>query len=326
MSDTSSQTPTPPWLAKLNSAPQSQPSPFPSQSPVVQSEIEFTPEEVSLAEAPWSYPTPNPEPIPAQPIPQPQPNVVIESEPTMDTPPKSRLDILKSSSSGAGVDLRDFLTKGIARQVSVETIPAAVETDTEEMETDVPTVTDGYVPVANVPLPIIVPEVAAVVEPDPLPELGLAAHPATMTPESTFSALVAMLAQSNPDEAALIEGLRLYESQYVGVIVTVEQAIDHIHKCREDGVPIGRNIPTLDDANVKHRMYIEKRFRPFKLKKKVVEEKRLAWKGAIEQRKAAIAGWDSYVKTLHEEYNRVRDLPADYFEAVEAPEQSPLQP
>ena len=312
-------TPTPPWLAKLNSQASTtpiEPVPLPVQT---QPEIEFTPEEVELAEAPWSYL------MPAEATAEPvqETNVVIEP---VAEPSKSRLDILNSSSSGAGVDLRDFLTKGIARQGIIETLPVAVESGTEEMETDIPTVTDGYVPVANVPLPIIVPEVAAVVEPDPLPELGLAAHPATMTPESTFSALVGVLAQSNPDEAALIEGLRLYESQYVGVIVTVEQAIDHIHKCREDGVPIGRNIPTLDDANVKHRMYIEKRFRPFKLKKKVVEEKRLAWKEAIQQRKAAIAGWDSYVKTLHEEYNRVRDLPADYFEAVEAPKQSTLQP
>ena len=304
-------TPVPPWLAKLNS----QASTTAIEPVQTQPEIEFTPEEVELAEAPWSYL------MPAEPVPE--TNVVIEP---VAEPPKSRLDILNSSSSGAGVDLRDFLTKGIGRHGIIETLPVVVESGTEEMETDIPTVTDGYVPVANVPLPIIVPEVVAVVEPDPLPELGLAAHPATMTPESTFSALVGVLAQSNPDEAALIEGLRLYESQYVGVIVTVEQAIDHIHKCREDGVPIGRNIPTLDNANVKHRMYIEKRFRPFKLKKKVVEEKRLAWKEAIEQRKAAIAGWDSYVKTLHEEYNRVRDLPADYFEAVEAPEQSPLQP
>ena len=301
-------TPVPPWLAKLNS----QASTTPIEPVEAQPEIEFTPEEVELAEAPWSYL------MPAEPVPV--TNVVIEPEPVAEPVSKSRLDILNSASGSAGVDLRDFLTKGIARQGIIETLPVVVESGTEEMETDVPTVTDGYVPVANVHLPIIVPEVAAVVEPDPLPELGLAAHPATMTPESTFSALVGVLAQSNPDEAALIEGLRLYESQYVGVIVTVEQAIDHIHKCREDGVPIGRNIPTLDDANVKHRMYIEKRFRPFKLKKKVVEEKRLAWKEAIEQRKAAIAGWDSYVKTLHEEYNRVRDLPADYFEAVEAPE------
>ena len=242
-------------------------------------------------------------------------NVVTDVEPEVVEAhvPKSRLGILQSASK-VGVDLRDFMSRGVEERLPVAVLETEIESGAEPLALDVPVTPERYLAAAIVDLPEV--ELVVVSEPEPLPELGLAAHPATMTPESVYSTLVGMLALHNPDEARLIEGLRLYESQYVGVITTVEQAVDHINKCREHNEPIDRNIPDKGDPDLKHKMYIERRFKHYKLKKIVVEEKRAAWKKAIEDKKAAIAGWDAYVKTMHDEFNRVKDLPAEYFTEV----------
>lgn len=138
--------------------------------------------------------------------------------------------------------------------------------------------------------------------------------------EAYYAAIVEQLAPSNPTEAKLIARLRLFQSQYVGLITTPEQAIDHIAQCRRDNVPIG-GVDAVElsaqSTSLKHKQYIERRYAPHKAKKEQVEMARKGWKDAIAQREAALKEWDSFVKWHHDNYNRIKKMPVECFIGIQ---------
>lgn len=138
--------------------------------------------------------------------------------------------------------------------------------------------------------------------------------------EAYYAAIVEQLAPSNPTEAKLIARLRLFQSQYVGLITTPEQAIDHIAQCRRDNVPIG-GVDAVElsaqSTSLKHKQYIERRYAPHKAKKEQVELARKGWKDAIAQREASIKEWDNFVKWHHDNYNRIKKMPVECFIGIQ---------
>lgn len=138
--------------------------------------------------------------------------------------------------------------------------------------------------------------------------------------EAYYAAIVEQLAPSNPTEAKLIARLRLFQSQYVGLITTPEQAIDHIAQCRRDNVPIG-GVDAVElsaqSTSLKHKQYIERRYAPHKAKREQVELARKGWKDAIAQREAALKKWDAFVKWHHDNYNRIKKMPAECFIGIQ---------
>lgn len=134
--------------------------------------------------------------------------------------------------------------------------------------------------------------------------------------EEYYAAIVAQLRPSNPTEASLIERLRLFQSQYVGLITTPEQAIDHIAQCRRDNNPIGGSEAvelSAQSTSLKHKQYIERRYAPHKLKREAVEAARKGWKDAIAQKEAAMKQWEAFVKWHHDNYARLKKMPAESF-------------
>ena len=134
--------------------------------------------------------------------------------------------------------------------------------------------------------------------------------------EEYYAAIVAQLRPSNPTEASLIERLRLFQSQYVGLITTPEQAIDHIAQCRRDNTPIGGSDAvelSAQSTSLKHKQYIERRYAPHKAKREIVEAARKSWKDAIAQKEAAMKQWDAFVKWHHDNYARLKKMPAESF-------------
>ena len=141
--------------------------------------------------------------------------------------------------------------------------------------------------------------------------------------EEYYAAIVALIGQSNPDEAKLIGRLRLFQSQFVGLITSPEQAIDHIAQCRAANIPVGGSEAvdlSPQAVSLKHKQYIDRRYAPHRAKKAAVESARQDWKKAIADRDAAILQWDTFVKWHHDNYNRIRALPADVF-LVEQPKE-----
>ncbi len=141
--------------------------------------------------------------------------------------------------------------------------------------------------------------------------------------EEYYAAIVAQLRPSNPTEAKLIARLRLFQSQYVGLITTPEQAIDHIAQCRRDNTPIGGSDAvelSAQSTSLKHKQYIERRYAPHKLKREAVEAARKGWKDAIAQKEAAMKQWDSFVKWHHDNYAQLRKMPVESFQSQQGGE------
>ena len=141
--------------------------------------------------------------------------------------------------------------------------------------------------------------------------------------EEYYAAIVAQLRPSNPTEASLIERLRLFQSQYVGLITTPEQAIDHIAQCRRDNNPIGGSEAvelSAQSTSLKHKQYIERRYAPHKLKREAVEAARKGWKDAIAQKEAAMKQWDAFVKWHHDNYAQMKKMPVECFQSKQGGE------
>lgn len=141
--------------------------------------------------------------------------------------------------------------------------------------------------------------------------------------EEYYAAIVAQLRPSNPTEASLIERLRLFQSQYVGLITTPEQAIDHIAQCRRDNNPIGGSEAvelSAQSTSLKHKQYIERRYAPHKLKREAVEAARKGWKDAIAQKEAAMKQWDAFVKWHHDNYAQMKKMPVESFQSQQGGE------
>lgn len=141
--------------------------------------------------------------------------------------------------------------------------------------------------------------------------------------EEYYAAIVAQLRPSNPTEAKLIERLRLFQSQYVGLITTPEQAIDHIAQCRRDNTPIGGSDAvelSAQSTSLKHKQYIERRYAPHKLKREAVESARKGWKDAIAQKEAAMKQWDAFVKWHHDNYAQLKKTPVECFQSKQGGE------
>lgn len=141
--------------------------------------------------------------------------------------------------------------------------------------------------------------------------------------EEYYAAIVAQLRPSNPTEASLIERLRLFQSQYVGLITTPEQAIDHIAQCRRDNNPIGGSEAvelSAQSTSLKHKQYIERRYAPHKLKREAVEAARKGWKDAIAQKEAAMKQWDAFVKWHHNNYAQMKKMPVESFQSQQGGE------
>lgn len=131
-----------------------------------------------------------------------------------------------------------------------------------------------------------------------------------------YAHVVEEMGRSNPTEADLIMRLKLYQSQYVGLITTPEQACDHIIRCRADKVPIGGHEPVElppQSTSLAHKQYIERRYAPFRAKKLVVDKAREDWKKAVAERAVVIRQWDEYVQWFHKNYNLVKSLPPESF-------------
>lgn len=108
----------------------------------------------------------------------------------------------------------------------------------------------------------------------------------------------------------------MFQSQYVGLITTPEQAIDHIAQCRRDNNPIGGSEAvelSAQSTSLKHKQYIERRYAPHKLKREAVEAARKGWKDAIAQKEAAMKQWEAFVKWHHDNYARLKKMPAESF-------------
>ena len=141
--------------------------------------------------------------------------------------------------------------------------------------------------------------------------------------EEYYAAIVAQLRPSNPTEAKLIERLRLFQSQYVGLITTPEQAIDHIAQCRRDNNPIGGSEAvelSAQSTSLKHKQYIERRYAPHKLKREAVEAARKGWKDAIAQKEAAMKQWEAFVKWHHDNYAQMKKMPVESFQSQQGGE------
>lgn len=141
--------------------------------------------------------------------------------------------------------------------------------------------------------------------------------------EEYYAAIVAQLRPSNPTEASLIERLRLFQSQYVGLITTPEQAIDHIAQCRRDNNPIGGSEAvelSAQSTSLKHKQYIERRYAPHKAKREAVEAARKGWKDAIAQKEAAMKQWDNFVKWHHDNYAQMKKMPVESFQSQQGGE------
>lgn len=141
--------------------------------------------------------------------------------------------------------------------------------------------------------------------------------------EEYYAAIVAQLRPSNPTEASLIERLRLFQSQYVGLITTPEQAIDHIAQCRRDNNPIGGSEAvelSAQSTSLKHKQYIERRYAPHKAKREAVEAARNGWKDAIAQKEAAMKQWDAFVKWHHDNYAQLKKTPVECFQSQQGGE------
>ena len=141
--------------------------------------------------------------------------------------------------------------------------------------------------------------------------------------EEYYAAIVAQLRPSNPTEASLIERLRLFQSQYVGLITTPEQAIDHIAQCRRDNNPIGGSEAvelSAQSTSLKHKQYIERRYAPHKLKREAVEAARKGWKDAIAQKEAAMKQWEAFVKWHHDNYAQMKKMPVESFQSQQGGE------
>lgn len=141
--------------------------------------------------------------------------------------------------------------------------------------------------------------------------------------EEYYAAIVAQLRPSNPTEASLIGRLRLFQSQYVGLITTPEQAIDHIAQCRRDNNPIGGSEAvelSAQSTSLKHKQYIERRYAPHKAKREAVEAARKGWKDAIAQKEAAMKQWDAFVKWHHDNYAQMKKMPVESFQSQQGGE------
>lgn len=176
-------------------------------------------------------------------------------------------------------------------------------------DAEIPTI-GSWKPVVEVELPVVLEPVTIVeyVSPD--------TNQPRVSEEEYYAAIVSQLAQSNPTEAQLIARLRLFQSQYVGLITCPEQAIDHIAQSRRDNVPIGGSDAvelSAQSTSLKHKQYIEKRYASHKVKRGIVEAARADWKKAIADRNASLAQWDEFVKWHHDNYKRLKAMEPDAF-------------
>lgn len=176
-------------------------------------------------------------------------------------------------------------------------------------DAEIPTI-GSWKPVVEVELPVVLEPVTIVeyVSPD--------TNQPRVSEEEYYAAIVSQLAQSNPTEAQLIARLRLFQSQYVGLITCPEQAIDHIAQSRRDNVPIGGSDAvelSAQSTSLKHKQYIEKRYAAHKVKAPIVEAARADWKKAIADRAASLAQWDEFVKWHHDNYKRLKAMEPDAF-------------
>lgn len=182
-------------------------------------------------------------------------------------------------------------------------------------DAEIPGMTNDWKPPVHVELPEVVDVGPKVVE-----YVSADKDEPKISEEAYYAAIVEQLAPSNPTEAKLIARLRLFQSQYVGLITTPEQAIDHIAQCRRDNVPIG-GVDAVElsaqSTSLKHKQYIERRYAPHKAKREQVELARKGWKDAIAQREAALKEWDSFVKWHHDNYNRIKKMPAECFIGIQ---------
>lgn len=146
----------------------------------------------------------------------------------------------------------------------------------------------------------------------------------TFSEDEYYAGIVEEMRLSNPTEADLILRLKLYQSQYVGLITTPEQACAHIIACRADKVPIGGHEPVElppQSTSLAHKQYIERRYAPHRAKKAVVDKARDDWKKAVAERAAVVKQWDEYVQWFHKNYNLVKSLPpASFLTAAVEPE------
>lgn len=186
-------------------------------------------------------------------------------------------------------------------------VPLAVDPLLSDAE--IPTI-GSWKPVVEVELPVVLEPVTLVeyVSPD--------TNQPRVSEEEYYAAIVSQLAQSNPTEAQLIARLRLFQSQYVGLITCPEQAIDHIAQSRRDSVPIGGSDAvelSAQSTSLKHKQYIEKRYASHKVKRGIVEAARADWKKAIADRNASLAQWDEFVKWHHDNYKRLKAMEPDAF-------------
>lgn len=324
---------TPPWLAKLNSLNEqvdsaishTQPNPMqsPSQVAATQTQID-TPIQIEIDQAGIdAFNTVLPtlvEVPPTQVEPVTQTNVVKGAAIQFDAVQfaqtigrGSRGDSDAEAVSGHG------LYYGVNAEASGPWEQASlIKEDALLSNDEIPGMPSNWKPPVEVELPEVGDAGAPLVQPaaEVVEYESADTNQPRVSEEEYYAAIVALIGQSNPDEAKLIGRLRLFQSQFVGLITSPEQAIDHIAQCRASNIPVGGSEAvglSPQSVSLKHKQYIDRRYAPHRAKKAAVESARQDWKKAIADREAAILQWDTFVKWHHDNYNRLKAMEPDAF-------------
>lgn len=332
---------TPPWLAKLNSLNEqvdsaishAQPNPMQSPSPVAvtQTQIEPEPAIEPAIETQTQFAvhaTVNESNV-VTPV-----GVAIQFDAAAFQQSIGRGSRGDSDADGAGgvglsEEYKEHLRSGnkveLNQEYGLMGHTNAIKEDPLLSDDEIPGMPTNWKPPVEVELPEVGDAGAPLVQPaaEVVEYESADTNQPRVSEEEYYAAIVALIGQSNPDEAKLIGRLRLFQSQFVGMITSPEQAIDHIAQCRAANIPVGGSEAvdlSPQAVSLKHKQYIDRRYAPHRAKKAAVESARQDWKKAIADRDAAIMQWDTFVKWHHDNYNRIRALPADVF-LVEQPKE-----